>query len=106
MKRIKKGDEVVVITGKSKGKRGVVLKVLDKGMKYIVEGINAAKRHTKPNPHKQEKGGVVIKLQPIHASNVMLYDPSAGKGSRIGLRKLEDGRLARYFKSSGELVEI
>jgi len=106
MKRIKKGDEVVVIAGKSKGKRGVVLSVLDKGLKFIVDGINAAKKHTKPNPQRNEKGGVVIKLQPIHASNVMLYDPAAGKGVRVGVRKLEDGRRARYFKKSGELVEI
>ena len=106
MRKIRKGDEVVVITGKNKGKRGVVLTVLEAGMKLVVEGVNAAKKHVKPNPQKNEKGGVVLKLLPIHRSNVMLYDPTAGKGSRVGIRKKEDGTHARYFKRSGELVEI
>lgn len=106
MRKIRKGDEVIVITGKNKGKRGHVLNVLDKGMKLIVEGINAARKHVKANPQKDEKGGIVIKLLPIHVSNVMLYDPAAGKGVRVGIRKLEDGTRARYFKKSGELVEI
>ncbi len=106
MKKIRKGDEVIVIAGKNKGKKGVVLSVQDCGKKLLVDGVNAAKKHVKPNPQSGEKGGVVIKFMPIDSSNVMLFDSASGKGSRVGIRKLEDGKSARYFKSTGQVVDI
>ncbi|MDR3492617.1 MAG: 50S ribosomal protein L24 [Gammaproteobacteria bacterium] len=106
MKKIKKGDEVVVITGKDKGKRGIVLSVLLKGKKLLVEGINTAKKHVKANPNADERGGIVLKTLPIQGSNVMLYNPATQKGSRVGIRVLEDGRKVRYFKSTDEVVDV
>lgn len=105
MNKIKKGDEVIVITGKDKGKRGTVLSVIDQGEKLLVEGINDAKKHVKANPNTGERGGIVSKTMPIHRSNVMVYDPTKQKGSRVGIRILKDGQRARYFKSSDQLVE-
>src|SRR5689334_16789438 len=95
-KKIKKGDEVIVITGKNRGKKGTVLNVLSKGSKLLIDGINTAKKHVKANPQANEKGGITIKLMPIDRSNVMLYDPVSGKGSRVGMKILEDARRARY----------
>jgi len=106
MRKIKKGDEVIVITGKSKNKRGVVQAVLDNGKKLLVDGVNAARKHVKPNPHIEEKGGILIKIMPIDRSNVMLYNPSSGKGTRVGIKKLEDGSLVRFFKDTNELVDV
>lgn len=106
MKKIKKGDEVIVIAGKDKGKRGTVLSVVQKGEKLLVEGINMVKKHVKPNPNAGVQGGIVPKVMPIHRSNVMVYDPTAKCGSRIGRRILEDGKRVRYFKNSEQLVEI
>lgn len=106
MKKIKKGDEVVVITGKDKGKKGLVLSVLEGGAKFLVEGINMVKKHVKPNPNINEQGGIVEKPMPIDASNVLVYDPNKQKGSRIGIRILKDGQKARYFKASGQLVDV
>ena len=103
MKKIRKGDQVVVTTGKDKGKRGTVLRVLDTG-KVVVEGINRVKRHTRPNPIKGQTGGIVDKEMPIQASNVALFNPATGKGDRIGIRVLDDGRKVRFFKSNGELI--
>ncbi len=105
MRRIKKGDEVIVTTGKDKGKRGSVLKVLDDD-RVIVENINIVKRHTKPNPARGLPGGIIEKEAPIHVSNVMLFNPHTNKGDRVGFRILEDGRKVRYFKSNGEVVDI
>jgi large subunit ribosomal protein L24 len=104
MKKIRKGDQVVVTTGKDKGKRGTVLRVLDTG-KVVVEGINRVKRHTRPNPIKGQTGGIVDKEMPIQASNVALFNPATGKGDRVGFRVLEDGRKVRFFKANGEVVE-
>jgi large subunit ribosomal protein L24 len=104
MKKIRKGDQVVVTTGKDKGKRGTVLKVLDTG-KVVVEGVNRVKRHTRPNPIKGQTGGIVDKEMPIQASNVALFNPATGKGGRVGIRVLEDGRKVRYFKSNGEVAD-
>jgi large subunit ribosomal protein L24 len=104
MKKIRKGDQVVVNTGKDKGKRGTVLRVLDTG-KVVVEGINRVKRHTRPNPVKGQTGGIVDKEMPIQASNVALFNPATGKGDRVGIRVLEDGRKVRYFKSNGEVAD-
>jgi large subunit ribosomal protein L24 len=104
MKKIRKGDQVVVTTGKDKGKRGTVLRVLDTG-KVVIEGINRVKRHTRPNPVKGQTGGIVDKEMPIQASNVALFNPATGKGDRVGFRVLEDGRKVRFFKSNGEVAD-
>ncbi|MDJ0863204.1 MAG: 50S ribosomal protein L24 [Gammaproteobacteria bacterium] len=105
MKRIKKGDEVIVLTGKDKGKRGNVLRVLPND-KVVVENVNVAKRHTKPNPNSGVTGGILDKEMPVHVSNVNIYNPVSKKGDRVGFRKLEDGRKVRYFKSTGEVVDV
>jgi large subunit ribosomal protein L24 len=104
MKKIRKGDQVVVTTGKDKGKRGTVLRVLDTG-KVVIEGINRVKRHTRPNPIKGQTGGIVDKEMPIQASNVALFNPATGKADRVGFRVLDDGRKVRYFKSNGEVAD-
>ncbi len=106
MKKIRKGDEIIVITGKDKGKRGIVLSVLLKGKKLLVDGINTVKKHVKANPNADERGGIVLKTLPIQGSNVMLYNPATQKGSRVGIRVLEDGRKVRYFKSTDEVVDV
>ena len=104
MKKIRKGDQVVVTTGKDKGKRGTVLRVLDTG-KLVIEGVNRVKRHTRPNPIKGQTGGIVDKEMPIQASNVALFNPATGKADRVGFRVLDDGRKVRYFKSNGEVTD-
>ena len=101
--RIKKGDHVIVIAGKDKGKRGDVVRVV--GEKVVVSNINLVKRHTKPNPQAGQAGGVIEREAPIHASNVMPFNPATGKGERIGTKKLEDGRTLRVFRSSGEALD-
>lgn len=106
MRKIKKGDEVLVIAGKDKGRRGVVLTVLKDGEKLMVEGINTVKKHTKANPNTNDRGGILIKTKPIHSSNVKLYNQASEKGSRVGIRILEDGRKVRYFKDTNELVDV
>lgn len=105
MNKIKKGDEVIVITGKDKGKRGNVLSVLGCGEKLLVNGVNVAKKHLKGNPNEGKQGGIVDKTMPIHRSNVMVYDQTTQKGSRIGIRTLNDGKRVRFLKSSDQLVE-
>lgn len=106
MNKIKKGDEVIIITGKDKGKRGTVLAIVAKGAKLLVEGINLAKKSVKPNPNAGEKGGIVTKTMPIHRSNVMLYDSDGKKGSRVGIRILKDGQRVRYLKVSDQVVDV
>lgn len=106
MNKIKKGDEVVIIAGKDKGKKGTVLAVLEKGQKLLIEGINLVKKHVKPNPNQNERGGITDKAMPIHRSNVMVYDPTKEKGSRVGIRILKDGQRVRYFKASDQLVDV
>ena len=103
MKRIKKGDHVVVTAGKDKGKRGDVVSVA--GDKVVVSNVNLVKRHTKPNPQASQPGGVIEREAPIHVSNVMLFNPATGKGERIGTKVLEDGRKLRVFRSSGEAID-
>ena len=103
MNRIKKGDHVVVTTGKDKGKRGDVVSV--HGDKVVVSNVNIIKRHTKPNPQANQPGGIVEREAPIHVSNVMLFNPATGKGERIGTKVLEDGRKLRVFRSSGEALD-
>jgi len=102
--RIRKGDDVIVLAGKDKGKRGTVLSVSDE--RVIVENINLAKKHMKPNPNKGEQGGIVDKEMPLHISNVALFNPAADKGDRVGFKILEDGRKVRVFKSNGEVVDV
>jgi large subunit ribosomal protein L24 len=103
MNRIKKGDRVIVVVGKDKGKQGEVVSI--HGDRVVVSNINIVKRHTKPNPQAGQAGGVIEREAPIHVSNVMLFNPASGKGERIGIKKLEDGRKLRVFRSSGEAVD-
>ena len=103
MDKIRKGDEIVVIAGKDKGKRGTILTRVD-AEHVVVEGVNRAKKHVKPNPVKGVVGGVVDKDMPLHVSNVSLYNPATQKADRVGFKQLEDGTKVRFFKSNGELV--
>ncbi|HEY3076408.1 MAG TPA: 50S ribosomal protein L24 [Burkholderiales bacterium] len=104
MKRVKKGDEVIVIAGRDKGKRGTVLRRVD-AEHVVVEGVNRVKKHQRPNPMKGETGGIVDKDLPIHVSNIALYNPATQKADRAGVKTLEDGRKVRVFKGNGEQVE-
>ena len=101
MNKIKKGDNVVVIAGRDKGKRGDVAQIVDE-RHVIVDGVNQVKKHAKPNPMKNEPGGIVTKDMPIDVSNVAIWNPVTQKADRIGLRSLEDGRKVRFFKGNGE----
>ncbi len=105
MKKIKKGDDVIAITGKDKGKRGTVLRVVDDSL-LVVEGINKVKKHTKADPNKGTAGGIVEVAKPIQISNVAVYNSATKKADRVGIKTLEDKRKVRYFKSNGELVDI
>ena len=105
MNRIRKGDDVIVIAGKDKGKRGSVLRVLPDG-RLVVSDVNMVKRHTKPNPNRGVPGGIIEKEMPIDQSNIMLFNPQTDKGDRVGFRILEDGRKVRYFKSTDEVVDV
>ncbi|MBK8765139.1 MAG: 50S ribosomal protein L24 [Burkholderiaceae bacterium] len=104
MEKIRKGDEVVVIAGRDKGKRGTVLSRVDE-THLLVEGVNLVKKHQRPNPMKGLTGGIVEKTMPIDQSNVMVFNPATGKGDRVGIKTLEDGKKVRFFKSNGELVK-
>lgn len=103
MNKIRKGDEVAVLTGKDKGKRGTVLRVLETAV--VVEGINRVKKHVRPNPMKGQVGGIVEKEMPIDTSNVALFNAATQKADRVGFKVLEDGRKVRVFKSNGEVVD-
>ena len=104
MQRIKKGDEVVVLSGRDKGKRGTVVRRVDADF-VVVEGVNRVKKHQRPNPMKGITGGIVEKDLPIHISNVALFNPATKKADRIGVKTLEDGRKVRVFKDNGEQVD-
>jgi large subunit ribosomal protein L24 len=104
MDKIRKGDEVVVIAGRDKGKRGTVVSRVD-DRHLLVEGINIVKKHQRPNPMKGEQGGIVDRTMPIDQSNVMLFNAATGKGDRVGFKVLEDGRKVRVFRSNGEMVK-
>ena len=106
IRKIRKGDEVVVLTGRNRGLRGNVLLVRVSGNEVVVEGVNIVKRHTRPNPQRGTAGGIIEKEMPIHVSNVALFNPITGKGDRIGVKKLEDGRKVRRFGSTGEVVDL
>ena len=100
---VKRGDQVIVIAGADKGKKGEVVRVL--GEKVVVQNINIIKRHTKPNPQAGQAGGIIEREAPIHISNVMLFNTGSGKGERVGFKVLEDGRKVRVFRSSGEALD-
>ncbi len=104
MRKIKKGDDVVVITGKDKGRRGKVLRVLV-GDRLVVEGVNMVKKHQKPNPQRGVQGGIVEREMPLDTSHVMLWNPITKKGDRVGIKVLADGKRVRIFKSNGEAVD-
>lgn len=103
MNRIRKGDQVIVIAGADKGKKGEVMRVL--GDKVVVQNVRLIKRHTKANPQANQAGGIIEREAPIDASNVALFNPATGKGERIGFKVLEDGRKVRVFRSSGEAID-
>ncbi|ASM77031.1 50S ribosomal protein L24 [Vitreoscilla filiformis] len=104
MNKIRKGDQVVVLTGRDKGKRGTVAERVDADY-IVVEGVNVVKKHVKPNPLKGTQGGVVDKTMPIHQSNVAIWNAAAGKADRVGIKKSQDGKNVRVFKSSGEEIK-
>lgn len=106
MRRIRRDDEIIVIAGKDKGRRGKVIRMVEDGERVIVAGVNMIKRHTKPNPARNVAGGIIEREAAIHISNVMLFNPATKKGDRIGFRVLEDGRKVRYFKSNNEVVDV
>jgi len=105
MNKIKTGDDVIIIAGKDKGKRGSVLKVID-NERVVVEGANMAKKHVKANPNAGESGGIIEKEMPLHISNVAVFNSAAGKADRIGIKVLEDRSRVRYFKSNNEVVDV
>ncbi|MGD8340422.1 MAG: 50S ribosomal protein L24 [Gammaproteobacteria bacterium] len=104
MARIKKGDEVIVIAGKDKGRRGSVLRVYDDG-RVLVENVNVVKKHQRGNPQAGQPGGIISKEMPVDVSNVMIFNPQTEKGDRIGVRALADGTKVRFFKSNNEVVD-
>ncbi|MCH7694729.1 MAG: 50S ribosomal protein L24 [Proteobacteria bacterium] len=106
MNKIRKGDEVVVLAGKDKAKRGIVLRTLNDRNKVIVENVNMVKRHTKGNPQKGVAGGIIEKEMPLDASNIAIWNPITNKPDRVGFRTLEDNRKVRYFKSNNEVIDI
>ena len=103
--KIRKGDDVIILAGKDKGKRGTVLRTAGDD-RVVVENINLARKHVKPNPNKGEQGGIIDKEMPLHVSNVALYNPATEKGDRVGFKTLDDGRKVRVFKSNGEVVDV
>ena len=105
MSKIKKGDEVLVIAGKSKGKRGTVLKMLPEQERVLVGGVNLIKKHVKPNPNKGVEGGIVEREASLHISNVAIYNPATKKADRVGFKFLNDDQKVRFFKSNGELID-
>lgn len=105
MHKFKKNDDVVVIAGRDKGKRGMIVRVLADD-RVVVENVNVAKRHTKPNPAKGTAGGIVEKEMPIHVSNVAHFNPVSKKADRVGFRTLEDGRKVRFFKSNDAVLDV
>jgi large subunit ribosomal protein L24 len=105
MNKIRKGDQVVVLSGRDKGRKGAVLQVLADG-RVVVESINRVKKHQKPNPQANKQGGIVEKEMPLPASKIAIWNPSAKKGDRVGIRTLADGKRVRFFKSNGEMLDV
>ncbi|NDU86720.1 MAG: 50S ribosomal protein L24 [Ferrovum sp.] len=104
MRKLRKGDEVVAIAGKDKGKRGTIREMVDADG-VIVEGLNRVRKHVRPNPAKGEQGGIIDKEMTLHISNVALFNPATQKADRVGIRILEDGKKVRFYKSNGEVVD-
>ena len=104
MQRIKKGDQVIVVAGKDKGRRGTVLRVEPNG-RIVVENVNVAKKHQRPNPNAGKPGGIISKEMPIDRSNVMIFNSQTEKGDRVGFRRLENGQKVRFFKSNNEVLD-
>ena len=104
MRKIKKGDDVIVIAGKDKGKRGTVLRVVDLE-RVVVEGANRVKKHQRPNPMKGTTGGIVDREMPLHVSNIAIFNPSTKTADHVGTKLLDDGRRVRYYKSNGEIID-
>ena len=104
MRKIKKGDNVVIITGKDKGKRGSVLRVIDDNH-VLIEGANRVRKHQKPNPMKGTTGGIVDKEMPMHVSNIAIFNPTTQKADRVGVKQLDDGRRVRIYRSNGEMLD-
>ena len=105
MKKIRQGDDVIVLTGRDKGKRGTVLRILSEN-KALVDNVNVVKKHQRPNPNKGQTGGILEKEAPIHLSNIALYNPNRKKGDRSGIKELEDGKKVRVFRSDNEVVDL
>ena len=105
MNKLKKGDTVIVVSGKDKGKKGEVIKVLDND-KVLVTDINLAKKHVKPNQNKEETGGIIEREMPLHLSNIMIYNPISKKGDKVGFKFLEDGKKVRVYKSNKEVIDL
>jgi large subunit ribosomal protein L24 len=105
MKKIRKGDKVVVLAGRDKGKQGTVLRMVDDN-RVLVESVNMIKRHVKPNPNKGVAGGIIDREASIHISNVALFNPATGKGERVGMRVMQDGSKVRFFRKSGEVADV
>jgi large subunit ribosomal protein L24 len=105
MNKIRKGDQVVVLAGRDKGRKGAVLQVLGDG-RVLVESINRVKKHQKPNPQANKQGGIIEKEMPLPASKVAIWNPSAKKGDRVGIKTLADGKRVRFFKSNGEMLDV
>jgi large subunit ribosomal protein L24 len=105
MNKIRKGDQVVVLSGRDKGRKGAVLQVLADG-RVVVESINRVKKHQKPNPQANKQGGIVEKEMPLPLSKVAIWNPSAKKGDRVGIKSLADGKRVRFFKSNGEMLDV
>ena len=104
-KKIRQGDDVIVLTGRDKGKRGTVLRILSEG-KALVDNVNVVKKHQRPNPNKGQTGGIIEKEAPVHLSNIALYNPNRKRGDRLGINTLEDGRKVRVFRSDNEVVDL
>lgn len=105
MQKLKKGDDIIVIAGKDKGKRGTVTRVILEDNRVLVEGVNMVKKHQKPNPAMGVPGGIVEKEMPLHVSNVAIFNPASGKADRVGVKILDDGRKVRIFKSNNEVID-
>lgn len=105
MNKFKKGDEVIVIAGKDRGRRGAILNVMKDG-RVLVENINMVKKAQKPNPNQGVQGGIIDKEMPVDRSNIMMFNPQTGKGDKVGIKTLEDSTKVRYFKSNGEVVDV
>ena len=105
MKKFRKGDDVVVLAGRDKGKRGTILRVLD-DQRALVDSVNVVKKHTRPNPNKGETGGIIEKESPIRLSNLGMYNPNSKTAARVGFKSLEDGKKVRVFRSDGEMIDV